>query len=84
MARNSIKSQISLTDEERDLFIKDIQYYFQTERDENLGDLGAGFILDFFLEKIAPTLYNHALDDAKHWLTSRLEELDYAYDELKK
>lgn len=74
----------SITDEQRDYLISEVMYYFKMERDEDISQMVAGFILDFFLEKLEPLLYNKGLEDAKYWFSQKLEDLDYAFDELKR
>ena len=44
--------------EERKQIISDIQYFFHQERDEEIGELAAGSILDFFAEQIGAHYYN--------------------------
>ena len=36
-------------------------------------------LLDLFEQKLAPIIYNRALDDAKKWVGERLEELESDY-----
>lgn len=73
-----------LTDDERRTAIDKIITFFAEERDEEIGMIAAGQLLDFFLEHISPTTYNHALDDAKSWIKERLIMLDIDSEELKK
>ena len=77
-------SEIKLTKEQKDKAIRDIQYYFQSERDEELGNLAAELILDFFMKEIAPMIYNEGLNDAKAWFTSKLADLDVDFMLLEK
>ena len=44
--------------------IAEIKHYFAKERDEDLGDLAAGMVLDFITEKLAPDFYNQGVDKA--------------------
>ena len=63
--------------DERKRIISEIQYFFLRERDEEIGELAAGTILDFFAEQIGPTLYNAGVRDAVKQAevhASRLEE----------
>ena len=66
---------IKLTKDERTIAIKEIQAYFQNERDEEIGNLSAEFILDFFLEKIGPFIYNQAIEDSRVFILKQVEEL---------
>jgi uncharacterized protein (DUF2164 family) len=49
---------ISLPDATRQALVDAIKHYFRTERDEEIGDLQAGFFLDFVLETVGPSVYN--------------------------
>ncbi len=65
----------SLPKEKRDEMINAIQDYFAAERQEELGNLEAGFILDFFMINIAPTFYNQGVKDAHQFLSEKLEDV---------
>ena len=45
--------------------IASIQRYFVENMPEPLGNLGAGLLLNFFLEELAPAIYNQAVKDAQ-------------------
>jgi uncharacterized protein (DUF2164 family) len=74
---------LSLDEEHRMVALDEIKKYFLEERDEDLGDLAAGLVLDFFVERIGPLLYNQGLDDAQAWLSRRLEDLEADYRALQ-
>ena len=59
-----------------DRALRSIQDYFETERDETLGVIAAGALLDFVLAEIGPSVYNRAVRDAQEHLHARLAELD--------
>ena len=48
----------------RRAMVRELQTWFLDERDEEVGELAAGFILDFVLDLAGPDLYNAALADA--------------------
>jgi len=52
-----------------------IKLYFSNERDEDLGDLAAVLILDFFLEKLAPEIYNQGVFDSYAFMGDRIDDL---------
>ncbi|MBK6356135.1 MAG: DUF2164 domain-containing protein [Betaproteobacteria bacterium] len=56
--------------------ITSIQRYFDENRDEAIGNLGAGALLGFFLKEIAPVVYNQAVADVQSRLQARVMELD--------
>ena len=67
---------LSLPDEARDRAVRSIQDYFEAERDEALGVIAAGDLLDFLVAEIGPTLYNRGVADAQERLHARVAELD--------
>ena len=66
---------IQLTKERKDEMIAEIKNYFSKERDEEMGDLAAGFILDFILEKLAPEIYNQGVIDSHQYMQDATEDL---------
>ena len=56
--------------------IASLQRYFQQNLPDELGDLPAGLLLDFFLEDIAPAIYNKAVVDAQQRMQARLNDVD--------
>lgn len=67
---------IDLQSDTRKRMIASIGRYFEQELEEEIGDLGAGFLLDYFLKEIAPTVYNRAVADAQAWMLGRVEDLE--------
>jgi uncharacterized protein (DUF2164 family) len=45
--------------------IASLQRYFEQNMPEPLGELPAGLLLNYFLEEIAPAVYNKAIADAQ-------------------
>lgn len=76
--------KIKLSTVEKQKAILLIQDYFAKERDEEIGNLAAEFLLDFFIEDIGAIIYNHAIDDARKYLKMRMEDLEYGLYELEK
>lgn len=73
-----------LTKENRAICLEEIIAYFHDERNEEIGVIAAESVLDFFLEKIGPDIYNQAIDDSKKALQKSLEGLDFEIELLKK
>jgi len=69
------QKRIAIKDDRKKAMISQIKKFFMEERDEDLGDLGAQLILDFFLEKIAPDIYNQGLEDAHLYISEKLEDM---------
>ena len=64
-----------LKEEQRRLLIERIQAFFDEERGESLGIIAAEGMLDFFMESLAPAVYNRALEQAREWYEQRMESL---------
>jgi uncharacterized protein (DUF2164 family) len=63
--------------------ITSIQRYFEENMDEEIGNLGAGALLGFFLKEIAPVVYNQAVADVQTRLQTRIMELDIEVHEAE-
>lgn len=69
------KIEIELDQGARKDAIEEVQKYFATERDEEISNFTAGIIVDFFLSKIGPLIYNQAIQDAHIYMNERVEDL---------
>ena len=67
---------MELRKDQRSDAIASLQRYFLEQRDEELGNLQAGLLLDFMLREIGPSIYNLAIADAQRSLQQRVAELD--------
>lgn len=54
---------------------KRIRQYFSRERDEDLGDLASELVLDFFLEELAPHIYNQGIEDSYLYMQNSIEDI---------
>jgi len=70
-----VSNTIKLSKEKKEKLIADIQTYFLKERDEDLGELAAGLILEFFLEKLGPEIYNQGVADSYRFMSEKVEDL---------
>lgn len=52
-----------------------IKEYFYNERDEEIGDLAASMILDFFIKELAPRFYNQGIEDSYRFLNDKLGDM---------
>jgi uncharacterized protein (DUF2164 family) len=66
---------LELSKQARAAAIASIQRYFEENLPEPIGDLPAGLLLNFFLEDVAPVIYNQAISDAQTRLQQRLADL---------
>ena len=70
-----IENAVKITKEQRDEMILAIKHYFLKEREEEIGDLRAGLMLDFILEELAPELYNQGVSDSYNYMKDTTEDL---------
>lgn len=52
-----------------------IRRFFAEELDEDIGDLKARTVLDFFVREIGPSVYNQAIADAQQTLERAVSDL---------
>ncbi|MBI0582303.1 MAG: DUF2164 domain-containing protein [Methanomassiliicoccales archaeon] len=69
------KERIVLEREKRDDMVKAIIAYFKEEREEEIGQLAAGLVLDFVIERMAPEFYNQGVIDSCAYMNERVEDL---------
>jgi uncharacterized protein (DUF2164 family) len=67
---------IKLTAEAEARSVASIKRFFVEHMDDEVGDLKAKLVLDFFLEEIGPSVYNGAVSDAQAILQERVVDLD--------
>lgn len=70
-----MNNKIELNKDKKDYMIAAIKEYFLNEREEDLGDLAAALILDFFIEKLAPEIYNQGVQDSYIYMTEKVQDL---------
>jgi uncharacterized protein (DUF2164 family) len=68
--------RIPLSRENRRDLVVSIKSYFAEHHDEEIGDLKAGFLLDFFLQALGPRVYNQAIRDAQSFMQDKLIDLE--------
>ena len=69
------ENAIKVTKDQRDEMISAIKQYFLQEREEEIGDLRAGLMLDFILKELAPEFYNQGVSDSYTYLQDMTEDL---------
>ena len=63
-------------DAARDAAIEAVQAFFERERDETVGALQAGFLVDAVLAAAGPAVYNRGVRDAQTHLLAVVGDLD--------
>lgn len=68
-------NNIKITKEKRDDMVTAIRNYFLKEREEEIGNLAAGLILDFIIKELAPEFYNQGVSDSHKFMENSIEDL---------
>ena len=68
--------RINLSEERRNDLLRSITVLYHNEFDEDLSRFRAEQILDFFLKALGPVVYNQAIQDARAFISEKLEDLD--------
>ncbi|HTF34708.1 MAG TPA: DUF2164 domain-containing protein [Myxococcota bacterium] len=67
---------IELDKERKQRMVRAIQTYFVEKLDQEIGQLAAELLLEFFVKQVGPTIYNQAVKDAQAFLQDKLMDLD--------
>ena len=68
--------EISLDDTRKKVIIEELQSYYRAEHDELIGDLKAEMLVEFFISKLGPQIYNQAISDAYSFIQDKLIDLE--------
>jgi len=66
---------LELTKEEYAQVIPSVQKYFREEFDQELSEMRARFLLEYFQKEIAPLAYNKGVKDAEQYFRAKTEDL---------
>jgi uncharacterized protein (DUF2164 family) len=69
---------ITLSRESDQRLRSSIQRFFAEHLDQEIGEMKAKLVLEYFLKEIAPSVYNQAVTDAQSWFQQRTVDLDGA------
>ena len=76
--------QIKLSDTQKKKIQDEIKAFYLDVRGEEIGRIEQIQLMELFQERLAPILYNKALDDAKRWFGQMMDNLDSDYYTLYK
>ena len=81
---SKIKKQWDIiSDEERQSYVSKIITFFAEERDEEIGVIAAGEVLDFFWENFTKPIYNKGIEEAKEMIKEKMDDLSVDLDTMK-
>ncbi len=66
---------LELTPEEAEQVLPSLQRYFREEFDQELSEMRARFLLEYFQKEIAPLAYNKGVKDAEQYFRAKTEDL---------
>ena len=66
---------IKFEDETQKHLLESIKRFFASEMDEDIGDLKAMLVLEYFVAEIGPSVYNQAIADAQTFITDKVSDL---------
>jgi uncharacterized protein (DUF2164 family) len=75
---------ITLSSDQKNHLINQLQQYFEAELAQDLGQFEAEFLIDFLAENFGVHYYNKGLEDAQTIVSSQAEELIEIIDEAIK
>lgn len=78
-SRRERLSKISLTDQEKKWISDEIKAFYLDERGEDIGIIEQQQLMDLFVEKLGPVIYDKGLDDAIKWYRRQMENLESDY-----
>ena len=79
MKKREYLPQIKLSDLQKERLNAEIKAFYLDERGEEIGMIEQMQLLDLFERKMAPVIYNKALDDAKQWFVQMMDNMDSDY-----
>lgn len=76
MPTANARMRIRITDERRDRMLRSLRRFFAEQLDLEIGALAAEQILDFFVRELGAPVYNQAIQDARGFLQTKLDDLE--------
>ena len=84
MKKTRKQAQIKLSDRQKEKMQEEIKAFYLDVRGEEIGMIEQMHLMELFEEKLAPIIYNRALDDAKLWFGQMMDNMDSDYYALYK
>ncbi|MBJ6362663.1 DUF2164 domain-containing protein [Paenibacillus sp. GCM10012307] len=77
-------STVKLPREQKLQLVERIQYYFEMELSQEMGQLAGENLLDFMIKELSPYLYNQAMADARSVIGERMASIEEELYALEK
>ena len=72
--------KLNISTEQKDVLHRKLVAMYMDVFDEEISDFKAEQILDAFIEKLGPGIYNAAIQDMKQFMFSQLEDLEAIFE----
>ncbi len=66
---------IELEKETQKYLLNSIKKFFSEEMDDEIGDMKAARVLEFVLKEVGPSIYNHAVAEARDYIQEKASEM---------
>mgnify|MGYP002683508643 CR=1 FL=1 len=66
---------IEIDQQKKKVLIEKIKVFYSKEMEEEIGEFKAKKLMDFFMNELAVQIYNIAVEDAKEYMSQRIEDL---------
>jgi uncharacterized protein (DUF2164 family) len=66
---------LPLTKEQKAELVESIRRFVAEEWDQEVSEIRAGFLLEYFLKEIGPLAYNQGVEDAQKFFRRAVEDL---------
>ena len=66
---------IKLQKDAQQRLVQSVKRYFAEHGEEEIGDLKAAMLVEFFMKEIGPSVYNQAIADAQAYFQDKAAEL---------
>ncbi len=71
--------RVKLSGDRRKKLIESTKTYFKESHEQEIGDLKAGLILEFFVQELGPPVFKLAIRDAQAFFHQKIEDLEVVY-----
>ena len=71
-----VPTRIRLADDRRASLLAALQRHFEAEFDEPLSDFRGQQLIEFFLQRLGPPVYNQGVHDAAGYMQERLADIE--------
>ncbi len=72
---------IKLSEDRKRAVLHSLIRFYREDLDEELSEYQADRILEFFVKELGPPIYNQAIQDARSFVLTKMEDLDAEFYE---